>query len=178
MLETQRTVIRKWKKDDEKDFFEYAKDPLVGPSAGWKPHCDISETRIILERFINSNIEEVFAIEYKKEKKVIGSFGISRCGRRTNPLAVSIGYVLNRKYWDKGIMSEVVDKMLNYIFSRGFELISVGHYTHNKASQRIIEKMNFKFEGVIRDSALLFNGELVDEKIYSLKKNEYFCKKD
>ena len=38
LIETERLYLRKWSKKDAADVFEYAKDPAVGPIAGWKPH--------------------------------------------------------------------------------------------------------------------------------------------
>lgn len=36
MLETERLVLRRWEDSDAGDLFEYAKDPDVGPIAGWR----------------------------------------------------------------------------------------------------------------------------------------------
>ena len=38
-----------WNKKDAPDLFEYAKNPNVGPWAGWKPHRDVAESRMIIE---------------------------------------------------------------------------------------------------------------------------------
>ena len=37
-METGRLTLRTWQLDDLNDLHEYAKDPQVGPMAGWKPH--------------------------------------------------------------------------------------------------------------------------------------------
>ncbi|MEG0737507.1 MAG: RimJ/RimL family protein N-acetyltransferase, partial [Longicatena sp.] len=34
-FETERLILRPWLDSDAQDLYEYAKDPLVGPSAGW-----------------------------------------------------------------------------------------------------------------------------------------------
>ena len=46
MLETERLVLRRWEDSDAGDLFEYAKDPDVGPIAGWPPHQSIEESRL------------------------------------------------------------------------------------------------------------------------------------
>lgn len=38
ILETERLVLRHWKESDAKSLYEYAKDPAIGPVAGWPPH--------------------------------------------------------------------------------------------------------------------------------------------
>ena len=37
-LETDRLILRSWKLSDRDDFYEYAKNPNIGPNAGWEPH--------------------------------------------------------------------------------------------------------------------------------------------
>ena len=43
-ITTQRLVLRPPKGSDLNDFYEYAKNPNVGPAAGWKPHADTRES--------------------------------------------------------------------------------------------------------------------------------------
>ena len=73
-FETERLVLRPWRKSDLGDFYEYAKDPEVGPNAGWKPHENMDESRRILQSFIDG--EEVRAVVLKQTGKVIGSLGL------------------------------------------------------------------------------------------------------
>ena len=44
MLETERLLLRKWTEEDADSLFEYAKDPEVGPIAGWPPHRSREES--------------------------------------------------------------------------------------------------------------------------------------
>jgi ribosomal-protein-alanine N-acetyltransferase len=50
ILETDRLIIRPWKKDDLNDFYEYAKVDGVGQMAGWSPHTFIQESEEIGEK--------------------------------------------------------------------------------------------------------------------------------
>ena len=36
-LETERLILRPFTEEDAADLYEYARDPRVGPPAGWKP---------------------------------------------------------------------------------------------------------------------------------------------
>ena len=38
MLETERLILCRWEESDAEDLYEYAKDPGVGPIAGWPSH--------------------------------------------------------------------------------------------------------------------------------------------
>ena len=36
-LETERLILRPWQEADAEALYTYAKDPAVGPPAGWPP---------------------------------------------------------------------------------------------------------------------------------------------
>ena len=44
MLETERLVLRRWEESDAENLYQYAKDPDVGPIAGWPPHQSVEES--------------------------------------------------------------------------------------------------------------------------------------
>lgn len=171
-LETERLVLRSFKEEDLKDFYEYAKSPNVGPNAGWKPHESEEETLQILTRFMEH--DNVWAIELKDSHKVIGSLGLHDDEKRTNTNGKMIGYVLSDKYWGRGIMTEAVKAVMEYAFEEeNYDILTVYHYVGNKKSKRVIEKCGFKYEGKLRFASRLYNGEVVDDLCYSLSKNEY-----
>lgn len=66
-INTDRLLLRRFKISDLGDFYEYAKNPNVGPNAGWDFHKSKEESLLILRNFILS--DEIFAIELKSEKK-------------------------------------------------------------------------------------------------------------
>ena len=35
-LETERLILRPWEESDAEECYKYAKDPQVGPAAGWQ----------------------------------------------------------------------------------------------------------------------------------------------
>lgn len=74
ILETERLILRPWKRTDVNDFYEYASVDGVGQLAGWNPHKSIEETQDILNSFIEK--KKVFALQLKENSKVIGSLGI------------------------------------------------------------------------------------------------------
>ena len=43
-LETARLLLRPWESSDAENLYEYARDPDVGPIAGWPPHQTIEES--------------------------------------------------------------------------------------------------------------------------------------
>ena len=49
-LETERLILRPWREEDAPALYREARDPQVGPSAGWKPHDSLEEIREILRQ--------------------------------------------------------------------------------------------------------------------------------
>lgn len=174
-IETERLILRTWRLDDFGDFYEYASDPNVGPSAGWKPHTDRMESLNILISFIEG--DEVFALEDKISGKAIGSIGLHPDRKRNNPKVRMIGYVLAKPFWGKGLALEAVSAVLNYAFSDlNLSMVSVYHFPFNHKSRSVIEKAGFTFEGVIREATILPGGEVTDDVCYSLTREEFLSR--
>ena len=172
VIETYRLVLRAFKETDLDDFFAYAKSQKVGPMAGWKPHTNIEESKNILKSFMDG--DEIWAIEFKEDHKVIGSIGLHQDAKRSNPQARMLGYVLSEDYWGSGIMLEASRALLNYAFNEcRYDLVSVYHFPFNLQSKSVIEKIGFKYEGCLRQTTLRFDGVLLDSMCYSITKDEF-----
>lgn len=48
-LETERLVLKAYSIEDAEGLYNYAKNPNVGPHAGWKPHESVEESLEIIE---------------------------------------------------------------------------------------------------------------------------------
>ena len=70
-METKRLILRKWTEADAENLYKYAKDPDVGPVAGWPPHKDIEESRAVIRDVFNG--AECYAICEKETNQAIGA---------------------------------------------------------------------------------------------------------
>ena len=149
ILETDRLILRAWKITDLDDFFEYASVEGVGEKAGWEHHKSKDKSLEILKMFIEE--KKVFAIVLKENQKVIGSIGIEELSEELdkdldNLLGRELGYVLNKDYWNKGIMKEAVSKVVDYCFNTlKLNFLMASYFNYNIASKRVLENLNFKF---------------------------------
>lgn len=174
-LETERLILRPWKIEDVDDFYEYAKKTNVGPSAGWEPHKDKEVSLKILQSFIKK--DEVRAIVYKENDKVIGSLGVHNDKKREGIRAKMIGYVLSDTYLGRGLMPEAVKEVIKHLFEEeNTDIISCYHYPFNIQSKRVIEKCGFKYEGTLRLANVIYDGSILDDVCYSIIKEDYFSK--
>lgn len=160
ILETERTVLRPFTLDDAEDLYAYARDPRVGPVAGWKPHENLEESREIIRTVFAS--PDVFAVVDRESGRVIGSAGFVTPHKPGDAAhegkSAEIGYALSPDCWGRGLMPEVAAELLRYGF-QDLELDEIWctHYQENHRSKRVVEKLGFLFA---------FTEELTDE-LYS-----------
>jgi RimJ/RimL family protein N-acetyltransferase len=66
-----------------------------------------------------------------------------------------LGYWIGKPYWGLGYASEAVRALIIHAFERdGFDYLTVGHFTDNPASARVIAKFGFVPQGrQVRDCA-------------------------
>ncbi len=174
-FETERLLLRPWQESDLDDFYEYCKNPEVGPNAGWKPHESIEESKIILADFVKSDRE--FAVVLKENGKAIGSLGLETDRTHNESLGKGreLGYVLSHDYWGRGLMPEAVRGAIQYVFgTMKLDYFSVAHFPFNQRSKRVIEKCGFRYEKTLKGSCTNYNGEKLDELCYIMTKEDYF----
>ena len=149
ILETERLILRAWEITDLDDFFEYSSVEGVGEKAGWEHHKSKDKSLEILKMFIEE--KKVFAIVLKENQKVIGSIGIEELSEELdkdldNLVGRELGYVLNKDYWNKGIMKEAISKVVDYCFNTlKLNFLMASYFNHNIASKKVLENLNFKF---------------------------------
>ena len=72
---TERLILRPWEITDAEELFKYAKDPKVGPVAGWPPHTSVENSREIIETVLSA--DGIYAVCLKKDGKPIGCVGLT-----------------------------------------------------------------------------------------------------
>jgi len=171
-LETDRLILTAWTKKDAEALFDYAKNPNVGPSAGWKPHSDPHESkRIIKDVFMRG---DVWKIALKGSDKAIGSIGLDNDKRRPGVASRELGYSLSEEYWGRGLMTEAAAEVIRYAFEKmDMEILAVNTGIDNVRSQHVIEKLGFTYEGTERHSYLVYDSTVRDIRCYSMYRYEW-----
>lgn len=176
ILVTDRLILRKWKESDSTDLYEYAQSELVGPNAGWPPHKNEEESKKIIKMFMEDT--ETYAIVLKSENKVVGGIGLHNTKPDDKSIHLKqreIGYVLNPKYWGKGIVPEAVNSLIDYGFNElKLDIIWCGHFSFNYNSKRVNEKCGFTYRFQKDEKLKLLDNKEVTTLYYSILKSEYF----
>lgn len=109
---------------------------------------------------------DTFAFAVTADGKVIGSIGAFRQTNVHNKTA-ELGYYIAEEYWSKGIMTEAVKQLCDYVFTHTDIIrIYAEPFAYNVGSCRVLEKAGFQCEGILRSNAVK-NGKVLDMKIYS-----------
>jgi len=74
-LETESLILRPWKEDDAESLYKYAKNPEVGPIAGWPVHTSVENSREIIKSVLAA--DETYAVCLREDNVAIGSIGLN-----------------------------------------------------------------------------------------------------
>ena len=144
-LETERLILRRWKETDADSLFEYARDPDIGPIAGWPPHKSVEESLNVIRTVFTG--AECYAICEKGSDIAIGAVELKLNGHTDmtgRDDECELGYWLGKPFWGRGYMPEAARELLR----RGFEVLGMrciwcGYYEGNTKSKRVQEKLGF-----------------------------------
>lgn len=169
LFETDRLILRKATINDAENIFNnYASRDKVTEFLSWKTHKSLKDTYEYLEKIMLPRYNEECYCWYlvlKENNQVIGCIDVNKFDK--NKKQAELGWVLSDDYWGKGLMPEAAIVVIEYIKSLGFVRIYARHNVANLKSGRVMQKLDMKFEGILRKSDLDNKGNLVDMAIYS-----------
>ena len=64
ILQTERLFLRPWEDSDAEELYKYAKDPRVGPIAGWPVHTSVENSLEIIRGVLSE--PETYAVVLKE----------------------------------------------------------------------------------------------------------------
>lgn len=153
MLKTKRLILRKWAETDAVSLLEYAKDPDVGPIAGWPPHKSVEESLNTIRNVLNG--AECYAICERGSETAIGAIELRLNGHTDmtdRDDECELGYWLGKPFWGRGYMPEAVAALLRRAFEElGMAAVWCGYYDGNSKSRRVQEKTGFVYHHTCQD---------------------------
>ncbi|MDO5346705.1 MAG: GNAT family N-acetyltransferase [Lachnospiraceae bacterium] len=152
-LMTERLILRPWKETDAESLYEYAKDPEVGPIAGWPPHKNREESMDVIRTVLNG--AECYAICEKGSEKAIGAVELKLNGHTDmteRDDECELGYWLGKPFWGRGYMPEAVRALIRHGFEDlNMSTIWCGYYDGNSKSKRVQEKVGFLYHHTCKE---------------------------
>ena len=172
-LETERLILRPLRMSDAKDLFSYARDPQVSRHVLWDTHESLSDSRQFLRAAIRQyrrGQPSSFAIALKDSGRMIGTIGFMWINVEYK--SAEVGYSLSREYWNRGIMTEALRRVVAFGFEEmRLNRIEAQHEVDNPASGRVMLHAGMRYEGTLRQR-LKNKGKYVDVALYAILKND------
>jgi [ribosomal protein S5]-alanine N-acetyltransferase len=149
-LETERLVLRPIVRGDALAIFAaYAQDPEVVRYLTWRPHRKLADTEAYISRCLATPPERVrtYALIGRAESGLIGSIDL----HRPEPHRIDFGYVLERPFWGRGLVTEALSAAARCAMAMP-EIWRIGAVcdVSNPASARVMEKAGLTHEGILR----------------------------
>ena len=175
MIEAERLILRPWLESDAEALFKYARDPDIGPIAGWAPHTSVENSLEIIRTVFSA--PETYAVVLKGTGCPVGACGIMFANglhsAAMKPGEAEIGYWIGKPYWGQGLIPEAIKALLSRCFNElDLDAVWCGYYDGNIKSKRVCEKCGFKYHLTNHD-ILSPLGDKRTEHFYLMTKEDY-----
>lgn len=168
--------LRLWRAEDAQALYDLI-DKNRKHLKAWMPWVDATKEVSDLEKnYLNPTLENYsrenffeFAIWYQGQLAgVIGIHGVDKNNKNT-----SIGYWLSEDFTGKGIMTQAVSTLLDYLFKKlNLHRVVIRCAVGNDKSCAIPQRLGFKHEGVMREAEWMYD-HYKDLNIYSILESEW-----
>lgn len=152
IAETERLILRRYKKEDLQDLFEYVSDEQV---VAFEPYKAMSLGEAGENLAWRIGTDEMIAVELRDGRKMIGNVYM---GKREFD-ALEIGFVFNRNYWGNGYALESCEALLRQAFSRGIHRIYGECDPENIRSWKLLEALGFRREAHLLQNVWFWKDE-------------------
>ncbi|MDD7795361.1 GNAT family N-acetyltransferase [Clostridium sp. 'White wine YQ'] len=171
-LETTRLLLRKLSITDVDELFEVFSDEETTYHVPREKHENKNVTYNHLKNLIkgmNEGRSLVWSVIDKVDNRIIGTVS---CYFKLDK-AASIGSVISRQYWGRGIASEALNEVIKFGFDRmEFIRIEGKCEASNIASEKVLKKLGMTYEGTLRKEVII-KGQPRDAKVYSILIEEF-----
>ncbi|GEK28002.1 GNAT family N-acetyltransferase [Furfurilactobacillus siliginis] len=173
-IQTKRLTLRTVTEADLAAFTLMANNPQVALPAGFHPVKSAFEADFLMRQMLHQRW--LWGIVQTETDLLIGTIGLyGRTGKAG--LAVhgerDIGYMLNEDFWGQGYMSEAVQAVLAFGFSKGLRVIHGSYFKDNERSARIFIKNGFQFDHQIMHAQSDFFAPGKTELFYQLTQADF-----
>lgn len=145
ILKSENLILRPWEESDAECLYHFARNPNVGPIAGWPPHESIEDSLNIIKTIFSKR--ETYAIV--KDDIPIGCVGLlfhPDTNHWWGDGASELGYWIGEEYWGNGYAAEASKALIRHAFDDlDVSVIYATYKVGNNQSKRVLEKLGFKY---------------------------------
>lgn len=171
VLHTKRLSLIEIEQHHLNDLYGIFSDPEVTRFYNLLPFKEPKDGQNFIDWYQNRFADGLairWGIALKGEKNIIGTIGFNNY---TKHHRANIGYDLHKTHWNKGYITEALKAIIAYGFKElEINRIEAEAMTGNEASEKVLHKLNFTREGVLREW-MFWNSKYYDIIMYSLLSN-------
>jgi ribosomal-protein-alanine N-acetyltransferase len=153
MLSSRRLQLRQFRDEDADAMHQCFGNPEAMRFWDHPVHTKRIETERAVRRFIDCtpSYYRFWAVADAKTDRCLGMVNYHDGHMRSK--RVTIGYIIDPAHHRKGIATEAVSAMLDFCFGElGIHRVQAFIHPDNTASRRLVEKLGFRREGLLRDN--------------------------
>ena len=174
ILETKRLFLRRPEFTDAADVQDYLQERQIAantlhipfPYPHGEAEAWVARTHVAYDAGEACS----FAIVHKDEDRIIGAVALRL---DLEHLRGELGYWIGKPYWNQGYASEAAQRLISYGFDvLGLNRIHATYFANNPASERVMQKIGMRYEGLMRQYYLKW-GEFRDTGLYAITRSDY-----
>lgn len=173
-LETERLILRQLTFEDTDFVFQHFSDPVVYRYLMDEPPVtEIAQAQEIIQFYLEpaGKPHNRWGLVRKSDHQLIGTCGYHKWDKRY--FRAEVGYDLGPGFWGQGYMTEAMRAVIHHGFERmGLNRIDALVYVENDPSTRLLQRLGFKQEGILRDYFYL-DGKFYDHYLLALLRREW-----
>lgn len=173
-LETERLILRQMTLEDTDFVFQHFGDSSVTQYLMDEPPVtEYAQAQGIIQFYLKPErkTHNRWVIVRKSDHQPLGTCGYHKWDRRY--FRAEIGYDLGPGFWGQGYMTESLQAViLNGFEQMGLNRIDALVSIENNRSIRLLQKLGFKQEGILRDYFYL-DGKFYDHYLFALLQREW-----
>ncbi len=176
LITTERLYLRRFTIADADAMYQnWACDDAVTKYLMWSTHQSPDTTRSLLadwvKRYANDNYYHWAIVLRENGAEPIGDIAVVAQDEAVS--MVHIGYCIGQKWWHRGITSEALAAVIDYLFEKaGAARIEARHDPRNPHSGAVMQKCGMRYEGTLR-RADWNNQGICDACYYGLLREEW-----
>jgi len=173
-LQTARLRLRPLSVNDSDAFFDIFSDSETMQYWSGEPISEITEAEKLIQDDLNWSMEGkciAWGVVLPDSNRLIGKFILFQFSEQNR--RAEVGYILDRRHWGQGYMSEVMACVLDYAFETlNLHRLEADTDPKNAASLALLEKFGFRREGLFRQRWYV-GKEWLDSVMLGLLKADY-----
>ncbi len=173
-IKTQRLLLRPFRQGDAEAMFKnWTSDEDVARYCSWDAHKNPEDSQWLLDYYLEKakdGFEYRWAVTEQGEDEPIGAVDVTEITDAGK--TAELGYVLAKRFWGRGYVTEAASAVIEELFKCGFEKIIAVHHIDNPASGRVMEKCGMKFVGESSRKEKMFRDDMCTVRVYEIMRSD------